>query len=86
METLKRVEELARRSQGAAVPQVDVQARVRATLRGMAPEPAALFDTPTLAFAGLSLAIMAMMFSLSLPAISALRDPWAAYMNTPWSF
>lgn len=86
METLKRVEELARRSQGAPVPPVDVQARVRATLRGMVPEPAALFDTPTLAFAGLSIAIMAMMFSLALPAISALRDPWAAYMNTPWSF
>ena len=86
METLKRVEELARRSQGAPVPPVDVQARVRATLRGMAPEAPAIFDAPALAFAGLSLAIMAMMFSLSMPALSVLRDPWAAYMNTPWSF
>ena len=86
METLKRLEELARRSQGAPVPAVDVRARVSATLREMAPEAPRIFDTPTLAFAGLFLAIMAMMFSLSLPALSALRDPWAAYMNTPWSF
>lgn len=86
MEILKQVEELARRSQEASVPAVDVQARVRATLRGMAPEAPGFFDTPTLAFAGLSLAIMAMMFTLSLPALNALRDPWSAYMVTPWSF
>ncbi len=86
METLRRVEELARRSQSASVPPVEVQARVRATLRSMAPEAPGLFDAPALAFAGLSLAIMAMMFSLSMPALSVLRDPWAAYMNTPWSF
>lgn len=86
METLKAIEELARRSQEASVPTVDVRARVRATLRGMAPEAPTIFDTPTLAFAGLSLVIMAMMFTLSLPALSALRDPWSAYMVTPWSF
>ena len=86
METLEYLEALACRSQGAAVPAVDVRARVRITLRDMAPEAPGLFDRPTLAFAGLSLAIVAMMFSISLPALSVLRDPFAAYMNTPWSF
>jgi len=86
METLEHLEALARRSQGAAVPPVDVRARVRTTLREMAPEAPGLFDRPTLAFAGLSLAIVATMFSISLPALSVLSDPFAAYMNTPWSF
>lgn len=86
METLKHLEELARRSQGASVPPVDVRARLRVTLREMAPEVPGIFDASALAFAGLSLAIMAMMFSLSLPALSALRDPWAAYMNALWSY
>ena len=86
MEALEHLEELARRSQGAVVPTVDVRARVRVTLRDMAPEATGLFDRPTLAFAGLSLAIVAMMFSISLPALTVLRDPFAAYMNTPWSF
>lgn len=86
MESLEHLEALARRSNGAAVPAVDVRARVRTTLREMAPEAPGLFDRPTLAFAGLSLAIVAMMFSISLPALSVLRDPFAAYMNAPWSF
>lgn len=86
METLEHLEALARRSQGATVPVVDVRARVRATLREMAPETPGLFDRPTLAFAGLSLAIVVAMFSISLPALSVLRDPWAAYMSAPWSF
>lgn len=86
MEILKHIEELARRSQEASVPAVDVRARVRATIRGLVPESSRIFDTPTLAFAGLSLVIMAMMFTFSLPALNALRDPWSAYMATPWSF
>lgn len=86
MEIHSRLEELSRRSRDARVPAVDVRARVQSTLRSLAPEAPGIFDTPTLAFAGLSLAIMAMMFSLYLPAISALREPWAGYMNTPWSF
>lgn len=86
METLRRIEELARQSRGAAVPPVDVRARVAATLRNMTPEFPEIFDRPTLAFAGLSLAIVVMMFSITLPALSVLRDPFVAYMNAPWSF
>ena len=86
MEMLKEIEELARRSQDAPIPALDVRQRVRATLRALTPDTPAILDTPTLAFAGLGLAIMVMMLTRSLPALHALRDPWSAYMTTPWNF
>jgi len=83
--SIERLSELARRAEGAPVPEVDVRLRVRATLRQMAPEAPAL-DRASLAFAGLSFAVMLAMLTFSLPALTALSDPWAAYMSTPWSF
>lgn len=85
MRNLEEFEALARRAEHAPVPQVDVRLRVRTTLRQMAPEAPAL-DRTSLAFAGLSFAVMLAMLTLSLPALTALSDPWAAYMSAPWSF
>ena len=86
MDLIDRLRQLAEHSQGAPVPEIDVRARVRATLRQAAVDVPVLLDRPSLAFAGLSLAIMALMISMSLPALSAVREPWAAYLSTPWSF
>ena len=85
MKNLEQFEALVRCSQDARVPEIDVRLRVRATLRQMAPEAPAL-DRTSLAFAGLSFAVMLAMLNFSLPALLALRDPWVAYMSAPWSF
>lgn len=86
MDAIERIRRLAEQSAGTAVPAIDVRMRVCATLRGIAPEAPRVMDAPTLAFASLSLVVMATMFALSVPALTALRDPWAAYMSAPWSF
>lgn len=86
MDVLDRIKQLAERSQEAPVPEVDVRARVRTTLREMATEPPALVDRPSLAFAGFSVAIAALLFTFFLPTVQLLWDPWLAYMNAPWSF
>ena len=87
MDALERVRQWAACAEGAPVPQVDVRARVYATLREAgAAEAPALIDRPSLAFAGASLAFAAVVFANFLPAVRLLWDPWLAYMNAPWSF
>lgn len=85
MDVLEHVKALAARSQAAPVPAVDVRTRVCATLREAAVESVELLDKPSLAFAGLSVAVVAILFTLFLPSIQILWDPWAAYMSAPWS-
>ena len=86
MNTIERITQLVAQSKNAPFPEVDVRNRVRETIRGLAPEVPALFDTPALVFAGLSLAIMLTMYTVTSPTLSALHEPWAAYLKTPWSF
>tara|TARA_R110001592_G_scaffold80768_4_gene240302 strand:+ start:662 stop:919 length:258 start_codon:yes stop_codon:yes gene_type:complete len=75
---------LARRANLAVPPHVDVVERVCRTIRVQEEEPA-LFDMPSLAFAGASFAVTVIAGYLVSPVFSVLWDPWAAYMNAPWS-
>lgn len=86
MDPLERIRELAACSQDARVPNIDVRGRVQATLRESARDMQELVDRPTLAFAGLSMAVAALLFTFFLPTVQILWDPWLAFMNAPWSY
>ncbi len=86
MELFERIERTAERAQQAEVPHVDVVDRVCRTIRLARPEEPALLDTPSMAFAGLSLGVTVLTALMFMPLLSTLLDPMAAYMNSPWSF
>jgi len=85
MELFDRVEALAARSRHAETPNVDVVGQVCRTIRLQRAEDPVLLDTPSVAFAGLSLAVTGIAAVWFLPLLTALWDPWVAYMNAPWS-
>lgn len=85
MELFERIEALAKQSQRAEVPTIDVVDRVCRTIRLQQAEEPALLDTPSLAFAGLSLAVTGAAALWFMPLMLNLWEPWTAYMNAPWS-
>ncbi len=86
MELFDHIERLAEKSRPAKVPTIDVVGRVCRTIRLHREEEPALLDTPSIAFAGLSLAVTTVAALLFMPLLTTLWDPWAAYMNAPWSY
>ncbi len=86
MDLNERMARTAERAQAANVPHVDVVDRVCRTIRLQQAEEPALLDTPSMAFAGLSLGVTVLTALMFMPLLSTLLDPMAAYMNSPWSF
>ena len=86
MELFERIERTAERARQAELPHVDVVDRVCRTIRLQQAEEPALLDTPSMAFAGLSLGVTVLTALMFMPLLSTLLDPMAAYMNSPWSF
>ena len=85
MNVIFRIEALAKRAEQAVPPEIDVVDRVSRTIRLRQDAEPALLDGPTLAFAGLSLAVTCAAALWFLPVLTTLFDPWTAYMSTPWS-
>lgn len=86
MKLIERIERTAARAHQTEVPHVDVVERVCRTIRLQRPEEPALLDTPSMAFAGVSLGVTVLTALMFMPLLSTLLDPMAAYMNSPWSF
>ena len=86
MELFDQIEHLAASSQSAHTPAIDVVDRVCRTIRLHREEEPALLDTPSIAFAGLSLLVTGAAAVLFLPLLTTLWNPWTAYMGGPWSF
>ena len=86
MELFNRIEQLAEKSRRTEVPKIDVVEQVCRTIRLYRDEEPALLDTPSIAFAGLSLAVTGAAAVLFLPLLTTLWNPWTAYMGGPWSF
>jgi hypothetical protein len=86
MELFEYLERLAEKSRHSNAPKIDVVLRVSRSIRLRQDEEPALLDRPSLAFAGLSLAVTAIAAVMFSPLLTTLMDPWAAYMNAPWSY
>ena len=86
MELFDHLERLAEKSRQAGTPEINVVLRVSRSIRQGRDEEPALLDKPSIAFAGLSLAVTAIAALMFSPLLTTLMDPWAAYMNAPWSY
>ena len=85
MNPMERIEQLALRSQEATTPPIDVVEQVCRSIRLQQDVEPALLDIPSLACAGLSLAVTGVAAIWFSPFLSTLFDPWSAYMTAPWS-